>query len=217
MNAVLLDNTMENGAFIAHDIKNMLAVIRANVQLIQLNSDIRNDKNFNAVYNEIEKINGLIINGIAAGANSIDENRSNLPYIVEELFDKYEKLYDRNFILENKAGNTCINCKRHLIESMFENLIKNAIEATDEGGTITADIRIRQNKIIVTITDDGCGIKDSEIAKMSELFYTTKKGGSGVGLFMCRRIAEQNGGRLKISHNKPKGTKITVEMKTENK
>ena len=100
---------------------------------------------------------------------------------------------------------------------MFENLIKNAVEATDEGGTITADIRIRQNKIIVTITDDGCGIKDSEIAKMSELFYTTKKGGNGVGLFMCRRIAEQNGGRLKISHNKPKGTKITVEMKTENK
>lgn len=213
MSSVLVDDMAENSAFVAHDIKNMLAVIKANVQLIQLNCSENSDKNFNAVYNEIDKINGLIINGILVNPDSVDENKANLPYIVEELFSKYKKLYNRNFKFENKARNTHVNCKKHLIESMFENLIKNAIEATDDGGTVGAEIKVRQNKIITVIYDDGCGIKDSEIAKMSELFYTTKKGGSGVGLFMCRRIAEQNGGKIKLTHNKPKGTKVTVELK----
>ena len=98
------------------------------------------------------------------------------------------------------------------MESLFENIIKNSVEATKDGDSISVEVKVRRKKAVIKVTDTGCGISEAELARVGELFYTTKKGGSGVGLFMCKRIVEQNGGKLKVENNRPKGTKVTVEL-----
>ena len=208
----------ERAAFFAHEIKNPLAVIRANVQLIELDNRGENKKSFDAVYAEIEKINQLISENIEhtkKGRNEDKEDKANAAEIVEAVFNKYSRLYDRNFIVENNCENALVNVKNELLESLFNNIVKNAVEATKNGDSIKAEIKKRYNKISINISDTGCGISEEDIGRIGDLFYTTKNGGSGVGLFMCKRITEKNGGRFKVSHNKPKGTTVTVELNTK--
>lgn len=208
----------EKAAFFAHEIKNPLAVIRANVQLIELDNKGENKKSFDAVYSEIEKINKLINENIEQTKkekNQDKTDKANAVEIVAAIFDKYSRLYDRRFEVENNCENTLVNVKDELLESLFNNIVKNAVEATENGDTIKAEIKKRYNKISINISDTGCGISDEDIVRIGDLFYTTKNGGNGVGLFMCKRITEKNGGRFKVSHNKPKGTIVTVELNTK--
>lgn len=202
----------EKAAFFAHEIKNPLAVIKANVQLIELDSKGSNEKSFETVYECIEKINGLIKENMEYIKNAKASADNNAAEILRAVMEKYDDRSGRVFSFKTDREQVEVDCGRELLESLFENLVKNAVEATSAGDHISAEIRIRRRKAVIRISDTGCGISEGELARVGQLFYTTKKGGSGVGLFMCRRIVEQNGGRLKVENNRPKGTKVTVVL-----
>ncbi len=215
MENITAEKSPEQAAFFAHEIKNPLAVIKANVQLIELDDKGQNKKSFETIYDCIDKINKLISDNIEyiKSMESGSAHDSDLIRVISGITEKYSKSYKRKFSIEKGAASAVVSCEQELLESLFENLIKNAVEATKDGDSIDIEIKIKNDKAVITVLDSGCGISGKDIARMGELFYTTKKGGSGIGLFMCGRIAEQNGGRLKIERNKPKGTKITVELK----
>ncbi len=214
MESIADNATLEQAAFFAHEIKNLLAVIKANVQLIELDNNGNNQKSFETIYRCIDKINGLIAENMEyIKGQETQTKSSDINTVIVETVKKYSSIYDRNFSIESRTENTETVCRKELIESLFENLIKNAVEATEDGDSIDIDISTREEKAVITVADSGKGISDKDIAEIGGLFYTTKKGGSGVGLYMSRRIAEQNGGGLKIERNKPRGTKIIVELK----
>lgn len=206
------ENYAEKAAFFAHEIKNPLAVIKANVQLIELDNKGVNEKSFKTVYECIEKINGLIKENMEYIKNAEKAAESNVVQILKHILEKYEAEGIRQISFKSDKECVEVNCSSELLESLFENIIKNSVEATKDGDAISVEVKIRRKKAVIKVTDTGCGISEAELARVGELFYTTKKGGSGVGLFMCRRIVEQNGGKLKVENNRPKGTKVTVEL-----
>lgn len=206
------ENYAEKAAFFAHEIKNPLAVIKANVQLIELDNKGVNEKSFKTVYECIEKINGLIKENMEYIKNAEKVAESNVVQILKHILEKYEAEGIRQISFKSDKECVEVNCSSELLESLFENIIKNSVEATKDGDAISVEVKIRRKKAVIKVTDTGCGISEAELARVGELFYTTKKGGSGVGLFMCRRIVEQNGGKLKVENNRPKGTKVTVEL-----
>lgn len=206
------ENYAEKAAFFAHEIKNPLAVIKANVQLIELDNKGVNEKSFKTVYECIEKINGLIKENMEYIKNAEKAAESNVVKILKHILEKYEVEGSRQISFKSDKECVEVNCSSELLESLFENIIKNSVEATKDGDSISVEVKVRRKKAVIRVTDTGCGISEAELARVGELFYTTKKGGSGVGLFMCRRIVEQNGGKLKVENNRPKGTKVTVEL-----
>ena len=206
------DNYAEQTAFFAHEIKNPLAVIKANVQLIELDNGGENKKSFEAVYEQIDKINRLIQENMDLIKMS-ESNKCDISRIIDKAVNTYSA-NNREFKIKYKDQKVNVDCKTELLESLFGNLIKNAVEATVDGDLIEIEIKRKGKRVAVSIADNGCGISEKDLERIGELFYTTKKGGSGVGIFMCKRIVEQNGGKFKIAHNKPKGTKVTVELNT---
>ena len=206
------DNYAEQTAFFAHEIKNPLAVIKANVQLIELDNGGENKKSFEAVYEQIDKINRLIQENMDLIKMS-ESNKCDIIRIIDKAVNTYSA-NNREFKIKYKDQKVNVDCKTELLESLFGNLIKNAVEATVDGVLIEIEIKRKGKRVAVSIADNGCGISEKDLERIGELFYTTKKGGSGVGIFMCKRIVEQNGGKFKIAHNKPKGTKVTVELNT---
>ena len=206
------DNYAEQTAFFAHEIKNPLAVIKANVQLIELDNGGENKKSFEAVYEQIDKINRLIQENMDLIKMS-ESNKCDVIRIIDKAVNTYSA-NNREFKIKYKDQKVTVDCKTELLESLFGNLIKNAVEATVDGDLIEIEIKRKGKRVAVSIADNGCGISEKDLERIGELFYTTKKGGSGVGIFMCKRIVEQNGGKFKIAHNKPKGTKVTVELNT---
>ena len=206
------DNYAEQTAFFAHEIKNPLAVIKANVQLIELDNGGENKKSFEAVYEQIDKINRLIQENMDLIKMS-ESNKCDIIRIIDKAVNTYSA-NNREFKIKYKDQKVNVDCKTELLESLFGKLIKNAVEATVDGDLIEIEIKRNGKRVAVSIADNGCGISEKDLERIGELFYTTKKGGSGVGIFMCKRIVEQNGGKFKIAHNKPKGTKVTVELNT---
>ena len=96
------------------------------------------------------------------------------------------------------------------LQQVAVNLILNAIEAMSETTEGTRELLIRTTRagcdgVLVAVMDSGPGLPPAGLERLFEPFYTTKPGGLGVGLSICRSIIEAHGGRLWASANEPHG------------
>lgn len=96
---------------------------------------------------------------------------------------------------------------------IFCNLIKNAVDAMPDGGTLTVSTRISESEVIVTVADTGIGLPQ-EVERIFEPFFTTKAPGhgTGLGLAVCKDLIEKYSGSIAASRNDPKGTVMTVRL-----
>jgi signal transduction histidine kinase len=100
---------------------------------------------------------------------------------------------------------------REKIKQVLINLVRNAIEATPEGGSVTISSRLSGDTVVVEVTDTGVGIESG--LDVFDFFITTKRGGTGLGLPIARRIVEAHGGRLTFESEPGLGTTFLVTFK----
>ena len=91
-------------------------------------------------------------------------------------------------------------------------LMKNAIEATPDGGSIEVDVRKRKRRTLLTIVDHGAGISQEARSRLFEPFFTTKAKGTGLGLAIARAIVEAHRGELRISSPEGGGVRVEVDL-----
>lgn len=97
------------------------------------------------------------------------------------------------------------------LKQVFLNLVKNAMEAMEKGGTLTIRSRPVGEEVEVAVQDDGPGIRAEDRAKLFTPFFTTKRRGSGLGLSVSKRIVEGHpGGRLELESEEGKGTLVRI-------
>ncbi|MCM1182486.1 MAG: HAMP domain-containing histidine kinase [Roseburia sp.] len=136
---------------------------------------------------------------------------------VRELFEcvaglEEENLRKRHLALEYSCESVVWRLDRDLFESLLINLIDNGAKASREGQTIF--MTGLSDRIVVR--DQGCGIPEEELPRVTEAFYmvdkarSRKSGGSGLGLALCERIAGLHGARLRIESVLGEGTTVTV-------
>jgi signal transduction histidine kinase len=101
-----------------------------------------------------------------------------------------------------------------LIYEALSNLITNAEQAMPDGGELTLSSKLQGNVVELTIADGGPGIAKEHLDRIFDLYYTTKKGGSGLGLPFAMRAIELNGGKIAIDSEVGQGTvcKITIPL-----
>jgi signal transduction histidine kinase len=102
------------------------------------------------------------------------------------------------------------------LEQVFLNLVMNAIEAMNGSSSrsvLGVKTEINQNgEVLITIADSGPGIDADNIEKIFNTFFTTKQGGMGMGLSICRSIVEAHAGRIWASSEAPHGSIFYVEL-----
>ncbi len=150
------------------------------------------------------------------------ENISPESFNVTELIQNLVNLYKTDshlsihFITDN--NNVEIFADRSQINRLFTNLIKNAIEATEEIGI--SSIRIKQitqdKNVIVSITDFGNGINEDLRVKIFDPNFTTKTSGTGLGLAICKAIVEKAGGKIWFATTPGEGTTFYVNLPLAN-
>ena len=101
------------------------------------------------------------------------------------------------------------------MERVFVNLIKNAVEAMPEGGTLQIESRQNENRVEFTFADSGTGMTIDVMAKVFTPLFTTKAQGMGLGLSICKRIIEAHGGKILVESNLNKGTKFMFTLPIE--
>jgi len=95
------------------------------------------------------------------------------------------------------------------------NLLLNAIDATDKGGSISVSASAAGGVLVLTVADDGSGIPAEVLPRLFRPYFTTKKHGTGLGLFVLRRIVEAHGGSVGVESEVGRGTIFRVELPAE--
>ncbi len=108
-----------------------------------------------------------------------------------------------------------LNADPELLEQALINLVKNALDAVNgvSGAAINlvADLRER-GQIVLIVTDNGCGIDAENLENIFIPFFTTKRGGSGIGMTIVRQIVTQNGGAIRVTSTPGAGTSVTLSF-----
>jgi len=150
------------------------------------------------------------------GAQTYTRERQLLAPIVDEALSilrfepalKLRKIEKRPFDLEAAA---IVN--REKVLQVLINLIRNAIQATLEGGRIRLGVSERDDDAIIEVEDDGVGIEPDDQPRIWEPFFSTKgEAGTGLGLGICRRIIEEHGGTIVVSSSPGAGARFTIRL-----
>jgi len=104
----------------------------------------------------------------------------------------------------------------HVLEQAFGNLLRNAVEAMPDGGRLDVETGLEVvrgvERISVRIVDTGSGIPPHQLDRLFQPFYTTKEGGTGLGLGLARKYLRAHGGDLVVVSTPGRGTEVRVHL-----
>lgn len=138
--------------------------------------------------------------------------------LVEELFNDMRKLFSiekDDIVFRVTPPNLRIMADRGMIEQVMINLVKNAHEACLQSSSpevLVEAFRTAQGIPAITVSDNGMGIVPEALDKVFVPFFTTKPGGSGIGLSICRQIMNRHGGSISVASEVEKGTCFTLRF-----
>lgn len=120
---------------------------------------------------------------------------------------------DLNFQIPDDCRKLLID-RRHLEEVLF-NLLVNACQALkkcEHKGLIKINVTEKVRHIYIQVSDNGPGLSAEQLKKLFEPFYTTKEEGTGLGLYIAKRLVEKNNGRLSVESAEGEGTTFQLEL-----
>lgn len=98
------------------------------------------------------------------------------------------------------------------IVQVLLNLVKNAYEAMEDGGTVTIDLSVRGEYAVLEVRDQGKGIPEKELEKIFRPFFTTKEFGTGLGLSICQKIVQDHEGIIEVETVTGQGTTFRITL-----
>jgi signal transduction histidine kinase len=95
---------------------------------------------------------------------------------------------------------------------VIQNLLRNAIEAVEDGGTVEVEVSSQPDVVMIRIRDDGPGIPPEVQARIYEPFFSTKEGGTGMGMAIVHSLVSLHGGEIDL-HSEPGNTVFTISLR----
>jgi two-component system, NtrC family, sensor histidine kinase HydH len=208
---------------LAHEIKNPLSTIRMNMELLaedfresEAPRDRRSMKKIELMQRECQRLQDLLDNFLRfAKAHRLNLQPSDLNAIVGQVLDFYRpKARQAGVeIVDYLTGNLpTVLLDREAFHGALLNLVLNAEQAMPDGGQLVVRTYGTANGVALDLIDTGCGMDEQTRAKIFETFFSTKRGGSGLGLPTTRKIIEGHGGEMTLQSELGRGTQVTIKL-----
>lgn len=207
-------------AMIAHEINNLLTPLSNYAELALQNPDDRvlAERSLRKTAANCRHA-GKVMESILAIANAATLEKVDTPLLplVKGVFDCLCRDFSKDCInVEIKVPDDLrVNTVPVQLQQMLMNLILNAREAMlPKGGKLTIEAQGGSDKVIIRIRDTGCGIEKSEIPKVFDSFFSTKRkaGGNGLGLALCKKVIDAHNGLISVDSFPNQGTTFTITL-----
>ena len=206
----------ESAAELTHEIRNPLTSLRSAVEELSKNLDSPQmaQRLCQIALRESGHLN-KIVSGFLDYARNPDFHRDLIEVgrVFEELQGSFKQSYpDISIQLDNLEQGVKVPGEPTQIRQLFENMIRNAIEAMDGRGTILISARSASHYVEIKVDDNGPGISPDKMAHIFEPFYTDKDKGIGMGLAVCLRIVTAHDGAIQAANRPGGGASIVVRL-----
>ncbi|MFQ3546175.1 ATP-binding protein [Halobacillus rhizosphaerae] len=214
-----LSTITQMSAGIAHEIKNPLTAIKGFLQIGAANPDLR-DNYQEIILDEVNRIESIVQDFmmLSKPKSSIQLEEVGpdqaIAYVLRllegEAEEKGVKL-SSSFDLEG----TFLYTEPKRLKQILLNLVKNAIEAVDQGGSVHIAADYSGDNLTVSVSDNGPGLSEDELNRIGEPFFTTKEKGTGLGVMVTKKMVEDLNGKIYFNSKIGHGTLVTVVFTKE--
>ncbi len=204
-----IDNAENNSADLMHEIRNPLASIRMATDVINDKLDDEQKKFLDLILNDISRIENIITDYSSMIKDEVNlyKSQSNV-FNIRELLDELIRNYKENVpnklnikFFTNENQNLLVNGQKSFLYQAFDNIIMNAASFSPSGGIIEIVLSSTENYLSVSISDEGPGIKDPNIKRIFDRFYSFRdnkndQSHSGLGLSIAKQIIDAHDGYI---------------------
>lgn len=208
-------------AGVAHELRNPLASVKLKLQLTRRSLDHPDQilTSFDVIEEEVGKMNRLVERLLSlARPSHPSPSKSDPSHFVKERLVLWEnRATSQGTILEfcsAAPASEPIHMDRDRVGQIVDNLIANALDAlVGEGGRMTIEVeRIAPNEILIAVSDNGPGVPEEKIERIFEPFCTTRREGTGLGLFLSAEMARGLGGTLDYCRRADRGARFELRF-----
>ena len=208
---------------IAHEIRNPLSTLNLNLQLLMedwtspvTEREQRSVRKLEVLLRETRRLESVLNDFLRfAAGHQLKLDRVDLNALVGELLDFMHPQAERakiRFRREFSPSLPHVEADANLIRQSVMNLLINAQQAMPSGGDIGVRTSAADGRVHLAIQDSGAGIPPEHLAKIFEIYFSTKPSGTGLGLPMARKIVEEHRGTLTVASEPGKGAIFTLSL-----
>ena len=203
---------------VTHEIKNPIAVCKGYLDMLDVNDKKKIRKYIPVIKDEIARTLILMDDFLDYTKIKIEKDDMDIVMLLEDLEDYLEGLFKKNGIeatFDLPDEDIYIEADYNRLKQVFINILKNAIEAKDVNkgeNKINVKLESDNKNMKIIIEDNGIGMDEDTLSKVSEMFFTTKNKGSGLGVSLSKEIILQHGGELVYNSVKGEGTRVIVTL-----
>lgn len=207
------------GAAISHEIRNPLTAALGFVQLLENDDATEEDRNFylSILKKELHSAETIIHDYLTFSNPEIEKEKLDLIEETTSVINSLRPLADKNGvrIVTVLPKQVVIEGDRQKLKQCLVNLMKNAIEAMDQGGLLKVKVTVSNTHSVIRIKDSGQGMSEEQINRIGEPYYSTKgEKGTGLGLMVVFSIVKAMDGTIHVESEIGKGTTFEITLPT---
>lgn len=211
---------------VTHELKTPIAVTQLNLETLQKRKleEATKERLITNTIIEANRLNQMCNNILLAAQIDAEHYKQdwdevNFSSLVSASVKDFSIRYPGRNIELITEGDLFINGELLRLQMLVNNLIENALKYSPKESSVVVELKnADEGKITLLVKDEGQGVADNEKKKIFEKFYrsgnenTRKAKGTGLGLYLCKRIVQKHHGKISVSNNHPKGTIFTVTI-----
>jgi signal transduction histidine kinase len=208
---------------LTHELKTPIAVAKLNLETLQKRKldAMQQERLIQTTLQETNRLNALCNNmllssQIDAGGYAVTKEETNFSELIRNCAQDFILRFPQRKVISDIRENLFINGDRLLLQMAVNNLVDNAIKYSPKEATVTLCLHEYNNRIVLEVKDEGMGITAYEKEKIFNKFYragnaaTRAAKGTGLGLYLTKKIIRQHNGSIFVSDNTPAGTIFTI-------
>ncbi|MGU8453381.1 HAMP domain-containing histidine kinase [Clostridium perfringens] len=212
---------------ISHELKTPLTNIQSHLEAMIDGIWEPTEERLLSVKEEAERLSSLVsdmqkLNKYDEASIKLKKDNVNISDIICFVIFQFSNLAkSKNIKIEYEKKNINLYCDKDKITQALVNILSNAIRYSNEGSTIFIEEGLKDNKVIISIEDQGIGISEEDLKYVFERFYRADKsrtratGGTGIGLTIVKSIVSSHGGEVKLESKLGEGSKFTIILPKE--
>ena len=210
---------------VTHELKTPIAVARLNLETLQKYKldEQKQQKIIKSALQETDRLNTLannilISSQLEGGGYRLSKEDLDLSAMTVQVTKDFESRFPERKWQVNIEPELAVSGDTLLLQMLVSNLIENAMKYSPKEGWIVIELKKELESVVMQVKDSGPGVAEEEKKKIFEKFYrvgnesTRTAQGTGLGLYLCRKIAADHGAKITVSDNSPTGSIFTVRF-----